>query len=165
MTSAGYLDPAIPRLANFIYVSAAFGVTLSQTCQPLLDVYKWRFFKPHIQSCRRLWSIIMDQQEETNYETFRDILSTPLIEKSTTTPKHKGKKTRSNSRRKTVIKPVSVNSEETNDAEELVEFIECKVIDQSTCSNELALTNTRHSIRNIHKHPRRFTELDILDMA
>jgi hypothetical protein len=66
----------------------------------------------------------MEGLEEANFQIFRDCLSTPLIEKSSTQPANKTRKARGNGRRKTAIKPVSVETEEPNDAEELAEFID-----------------------------------------
>ncbi|KAG4421432.1 hypothetical protein IFR04_005491 [Cadophora malorum] len=63
----------------------------------------------------------MDHSEESNFQLFRDCLSTPLIEKSTTTPAKKPRKARAG--RKNAIKPV-IQAEEPNDAEELGEFID-----------------------------------------
>jgi hypothetical protein len=64
----------------------------------------------------------MEETESANFQTFRDSLSTPLIEKSSVEPKTKSRKTRGKSGRKTAIKPVT---EEPNDAaEELAEFID-----------------------------------------
>ncbi|KAH7369834.1 hypothetical protein BKA65DRAFT_561149 [Rhexocercosporidium sp. MPI-PUGE-AT-0058] len=63
----------------------------------------------------------MDDVEESNFQLFRDCLSTPLIEKSTSTPTKKARKARGG--RKNAIKPV-LQAEEPNDAEELGEFID-----------------------------------------
>jgi 5-methylcytosine-specific restriction endonuclease McrA len=62
--------------------------------------------------------------EEANFQIFRDCLSTPLIEKFSTQPAKKTRKARGNGRRKTAINPVAVETEETNDAEELADFID-----------------------------------------
>jgi hypothetical protein len=67
----------------------------------------------------------MEETESANFQTFRDSLSTPLIETFSVEPKSKSRKTRGKSGRKTAIKPVSVVTEEPNDAaEELAEFID-----------------------------------------
>jgi hypothetical protein len=65
----------------------------------------------------------MEEVESSNYQLFRDCLSTPLIEKSTEAPS-KTKKTRTKSGRKTAIKPVIVETTEQNNADELAEFID-----------------------------------------
>lgn len=65
--------------------------------------------------------MIMNDSEESNFQLFRDCLSTPLIEKSTATPAKKPRKARAG--RKNAIKPV-IQAEEPNDAEELGEFID-----------------------------------------
>ncbi|KAE8450026.1 hypothetical protein EG329_007165 [Mollisiaceae sp. DMI_Dod_QoI] len=64
----------------------------------------------------------MDETESSNFQLFRECLSTPLIEKSSTTPEKKTRKARGSCRRKTAIKPVTV--EEPDDAEELADFID-----------------------------------------
>lgn len=68
----------------------------------------------------------MDKSEIFNFQLFRECLSTPLIEKSSLTPEKKSRKSRGNSRRKTAIKPVTI--EEPNDAEELAEFIDVHIL-------------------------------------
>ncbi|KAH8687661.1 hypothetical protein BGZ60DRAFT_394135 [Tricladium varicosporioides] len=61
--------------------------------------------------------------ETSNFQLFRDLISEPLIEKSSTTPEKKTKRNRLG--RKSAIKPVVAKpDEEVNDAEELAEFIE-----------------------------------------
>ena len=64
--------------------------------------------------------------EEANYASFRDCLSTPLIEKSSTKASKKGKRVRGNRiGRKTAIKPVvRVEKEDEDDATELAEFVD-----------------------------------------
>ncbi|KAH6683106.1 hypothetical protein B0J14DRAFT_575103 [Halenospora varia] len=65
----------------------------------------------------------MSDIENSNFQLFRDLISEPLIEKSTTTSKKKTNKNRLG--RKTAIKSVATRAdEEVNDAEELAEFIE-----------------------------------------
>ncbi|KUJ14712.1 uncharacterized protein LY89DRAFT_619807, partial [Mollisia scopiformis] len=64
----------------------------------------------------------MDETESGNYQLFRECLSTPLIEKSSTKPESKTKKSRGSGRRKTAIKPVV--AQEPDDAEELADFID-----------------------------------------
>ena len=60
-----------------------------------------------------------------NFQAFRDCLSTPLIEKSSVEPTKKTRKSRGKAGRKNAIKPISVTTEESNDAEEeLAEFID-----------------------------------------
>jgi len=66
----------------------------------------------------------MEGPEEGNFQIFRDCLSTPLIEKSSNRPAKKPRKARGNGRRKTPIAPVSVETEEPNEAEELADFID-----------------------------------------
>lgn len=67
----------------------------------------------------------MGDLEEANFQTFRDILSAPLIEKSTTSTVKKPRKRRSSSRRKTGIKPVIPEAtDDSNDAAELADFID-----------------------------------------
>jgi len=65
-----------------------------------------------------------DDNESSNFQLFRECLSTPLIEKSSATPTKKARKARAG--RKTVIKPVSVPTaaEEPNDAAELADFVD-----------------------------------------
>lgn len=65
----------------------------------------------------------MEDVERSNFQLFRDCLSTPLIEKSTEQPP-KTKRARNKSGRKTAVKPVAVHKAESNDADELAEFIE-----------------------------------------
>lgn len=65
----------------------------------------------------------MEEIESSNFQLFRDCLSTPLIEKSTEEPA-KSKKARNKSGRKIAIKPVIVEKSETSDADELAEFID-----------------------------------------
>jgi hypothetical protein len=65
----------------------------------------------------------MEGSESSNFQLFRDCISTPLIEKSATKPEKKTRKSRSNGKRKTTIKPV-VPVDEPDDAEELAEFID-----------------------------------------
>lgn len=71
---------------------------------------------------------MISDDESSNYELFRDILATPLIEKCSsqgTPPKARQKR---KSRRKSAASATqAVNaplSEESNDAEELAEFID-----------------------------------------
>ncbi|CAL3971857.1 unnamed protein product [Diplocarpon coronariae] len=63
----------------------------------------------------------MDGIEDSNFQLFRDCLSTPLIEISTNTPTRKARKARGG--RKNTIKTV-VQAEERNDAGELGDFID-----------------------------------------
>jgi hypothetical protein len=65
----------------------------------------------------------MEKVEASNFQLFRDCLSTPLIEKSTENPS-KTKKARNKSGRKTAIKPVVVEKAETSDADDLADFID-----------------------------------------
>ena len=69
---------------------------------------------------------MISKNEEENFHTFRDCLSTPLIENSTEQPSKKTQKAGKNrSGRKIALKPVSVDEhKETNDAAELAEFID-----------------------------------------
>lgn len=80
----------------------------------------------------------MDDIEESNFQLFRDCLSTPLIEKSSSTPTKKARKARNG--RKNAIKPV-MQTEEPNDAEELGEFIDV---------SKLSIPNALTRIQNIH---------------
>jgi hypothetical protein len=61
----------------------------------------------------------MEDPESSNFQLFRDCISTPLIEKSVTKPEKKTRK----GRKKTAIKPI-IPVEEQDDAEELAEFID-----------------------------------------
>ena len=70
----------------------------------------------------------MEETETSNFQVFRDCLSTPLIQKSTEQPP-KVKKARNNSGRKTVIKPVIIKKAETSDTDELAEFIDVMCLD------------------------------------
>ncbi|PBP23086.1 hypothetical protein BUE80_DR005699 [Diplocarpon rosae] len=63
----------------------------------------------------------MDRSEDSNFQLFRDCLSTPLIAISNNTPTRKARKARGG--RKNAIKPV-IQTEEPNDAEELGDFID-----------------------------------------
>lgn len=70
----------------------------------------------------------MDEVESSNFQLFRECLSTPLIEKSRTTPTKIKRKVKAG--RKTAIKPVAKEPgdvTEQNDAEELGEFIAVSV--------------------------------------
>ena len=70
----------------------------------------------------------MESAEGENFQTLRDILSTPLIEKSTLSTTKKVKKIRAKHGRKTAIKRVNNEGSDANDAEELAEFIDCNNI-------------------------------------
>jgi len=65
----------------------------------------------------------MEATEDFTFQTFRECLSTPLIEKSAEQPV---KKTRRARGRETAIKAVKREIEEPNDAEELAEFIDVR---------------------------------------
>ncbi|KAL2072205.1 hypothetical protein VTL71DRAFT_11548 [Oculimacula yallundae] len=65
----------------------------------------------------------MDETEESNFQLFRDCLSTPLIAKSTNTATPTKTPRKARGGRKNAIKPV-IQTEEPNDAEELGEFID-----------------------------------------
>lgn len=89
-------------------------------------------FKSHLVSSHFI-STKMKQSasEDSNFQLFREILSSLIIEKCTTSsasskPRTKARKTKAG--RKTAIKPVSrdvtIEEEEKNDAEELCEFID-----------------------------------------
>lgn len=74
---------------------------------------------------------MMEEQRisESNFQLFREILSDPIVQKCTSSStKHKTKVRKARAGRKTAIKPVTpqLNAEEedTNDAEELGEFID-----------------------------------------
>lgn len=66
---------------------------------------------------------MIEDAELSNFETFRDCLSTPLISLAAVQPKKLSKK-RKGTGRKNAIKPVQIGSEPENDAEELAEFID-----------------------------------------
>lgn len=72
--------------------------------------------------------MIDENVEEANFQLFRDCLSTPLIEKSSTTPpKKRVRKVRGAGRRKTAIPTPQDAGKDSNgpdDAEELAEFID-----------------------------------------
>lgn len=66
--------------------------------------------------------------EQTNYETFRDCLSTPLIEKSLGEPRNPRKR-KGGKGRKNAIKPVvEVTIDTSNDAAELADFLDVSSI-------------------------------------
>ena len=65
----------------------------------------------------------MEEIETSNFQLFRDCLTSPLIEKSTAAPP-KSKKTRNKFRRKTVIQPLIIENTESSDADGLAEFID-----------------------------------------
>jgi len=65
----------------------------------------------------------MEDVETSNFQFFRVCLSTSLIEKSTEIPP-KSIRARSKAGRKTAVKPVIAENTETDDADELAEFIE-----------------------------------------
>jgi hypothetical protein len=69
-----------------------------------------------------------DENESSNFQLFRECLSTPLIEKSSIAPTKKARKARAG--RKTAIKPVSVSTaaEESNNAVELADFVDVSTI-------------------------------------
>jgi hypothetical protein len=81
-------------------------------------------FSPLLSESKTTIDSKMEGPEEANFQIFRDCLSTPLIEKSSTQPAKKSRKTRGNGRRKTVINTVSIEAKEPNDAEELAEFVD-----------------------------------------
>jgi hypothetical protein len=64
----------------------------------------------------------MNDDEISNFQLFRDCLSTPLIEKSAEKPTKKSRRTRGKGVQKTAIKPVA--AEKANNAEELADFID-----------------------------------------
>ncbi|PQE22420.1 hypothetical protein CJF31_00001298 [Rutstroemia sp. NJR-2017a BVV2] len=65
---------------------------------------------------------MISDEESTNFQVFRDCISAPLIEKSTS--KTAKPKRKANGRRKTAIKPVSQPADDINDAAELADFVE-----------------------------------------
>lgn len=69
---------------------------------------------------------MMDETEAFNFQLFRECLSTPLIQKSTSNTNTPVKQTRkARGGRKNAIKPVVQAEEDSpNDAEELGEFID-----------------------------------------
>jgi len=71
----------------------------------------------------------MDPTEESNFQLFREILSNPLIEKSSTTTASTKKTKKNRGGRKSAIKPVTraPEIEERDDAEELGEFIDVRL--------------------------------------
>jgi hypothetical protein len=81
-------------------------------------------FKTNVDSplygTRALLNSRMESPEDSNFQIFRDCLSTPLIEKSAEQPVKKTRKARG---RKAAIKPIEHEIKESDDAEELSEFI------------------------------------------
>jgi hypothetical protein len=63
-------------------------------------------------------------ENSSNYQLFRDCLSIPLISKSTGGQQKLSRKARGNGRRRNAIKPVIREEGETEDAEELADFID-----------------------------------------
>jgi len=69
-----------------------------------------------------------ENDESANFHIFRDCISTPLIEKSADSPAKARRKSRGNGTAKTVAKSMAAAtttiSDNTDDAEELAEFID-----------------------------------------
>jgi len=98
----------------------------------------------------------MDEAESANFQLFRECLSTPLIEKSSAKLEKKTRKARGSSRRKTAIKPVSV--EKPDDAEELTKFIDvyilsnvvhCRITEQTQYIAQEIFTSLPTDLRNL----------------
>jgi hypothetical protein len=72
----------------------------------------------------------MRKIEDSNFSLFRDCLSTPLIEKSSSKPRDKRKRGKSQrGGRKNAIKPViGVEEKVVDDASELAEFVDVSLI-------------------------------------
>jgi hypothetical protein len=89
----------------------------------------------------------MDPIEESNFQLFREILSNPLIEKSSSTAPSIKKTKKNRSGRKTAIKPVTTDPEieERDDAEELGEFIDVR-LPISSSTNSQNETDISHEI-------------------
>ncbi len=71
---------------------------------------------------------MIDNEETSNYETFRDCFSGPVIQKSAA-EKSKPKTRRSSKGRKNAIKPVASTSHDAADeqnADDLAEFIDVR---------------------------------------
>ncbi|TVY91474.1 hypothetical protein LAWI1_G003256 [Lachnellula willkommii] len=105
-----------------------------------------------------------DENEEHNFQLFRECLSTPLIEKSSTAPTKKVRKARAG--RKTAIKPVaSAATEEADDAAELADFVDV--------SSKFLYRGFRILIKgilvsgygNLHKSASRGPDTHVLNMA
>ena len=71
----------------------------------------------------------MEGAESFNFKLFRDCFASPLIEKSAQQPPSKSKKARGNGKRKSTSTPPTSLPQESNDAEELAEFIDVGVTD------------------------------------
>jgi hypothetical protein len=79
---------------------------------------------------------MISAEETANFELFRDCLSTPLIQKfATSPPKPKRKRKNDHGRKKSqaVKADVSLEDENSKDAEELSEFIDVRIL--TTLSN------------------------------
>jgi hypothetical protein len=103
----------------------------------------------------------MEASQESNFQIFRDCLSTPLIEKSAEQPVKRARKARG---RKTAIKPIKHEIEEPNDTEELAEFIDvCPYsINHSVSSID---TQAVSRPRNLHQPPHLSLHTLILHLA
>lgn len=66
----------------------------------------------------------MNDDEIPNFQVFRDCLAAPMIERSTENQNPKKQRRTAKAGRKTMIKPLTTEPEEANDAEELAEFID-----------------------------------------
>ena len=69
----------------------------------------------------------MDENERSNFQTFRDCLATPLIQKSTQDTSLSKRGESRKGKKKTVSKPaIALPEEDLNDADELAEFIDVR---------------------------------------
>ncbi|PMD67271.1 uncharacterized protein K444DRAFT_515846 [Hyaloscypha bicolor E] len=95
----------------------------------------------------------MEASEESNFQIFRDCLSTPLIEKSAEQPVKSARKARG---RKTAIKPIKHEIEEPNDTEELAEFIDYLAheiftnLPTSLCTLSYSTWLNTHSLQSLY---------------
>lgn len=67
---------------------------------------------------------MIEESEQTNYETFRDCLSTPLMEKSLGEPTKMRRRKGGRGRKNAIKAVVEVSDGNGNDAAELADFID-----------------------------------------
>jgi hypothetical protein len=91
-----------------------------------------------------------EYKSTTNFQTFRDCLATPLIEKSTSESSKSSRKTRGNGRRRTAIKPVTMESDDANNAEDLADSIDVNRCN-TTFQDAEELTIVVPGIRDLHQ--------------
>lgn len=93
---------------------------------------------------------MISEDEGSNFQLFRDCLSTPLIEKSTGEAAKKKRKLRNG--RKTAIKPVasSLTTDERNDAEELADFIDVCISFMYLNSTDQTSISRQRSLARCH---------------